>query len=642
MDHNIMENPKSLLTAHQLEVYNECLMKGSGGLSLVMGYGKTLISIVLSLEQKKRSGSPEPILVVCSKTLIESWIYEIKKFFGTELRFEVFHKSYIKDLDNYVINDGIKLILTTPEVLTKAYTKYNMEEKFTTKEIQNEGRFNQHYIKCYQTDKANVPFLRKRTGIANIFSTKWSSLIVDEVQKYTNINNIRCQAMGAICSHYRWVLSGTMFSEPIIERILGYYVIIQDSSFPNNIPAAKKFVNSHSFKGFDSTIVKRKKNPSFIKPIVNQRIISHDLTEEEGIVYKSMKTVFNEIEQKKQTSKAMKNSQETVHLNGLLFDLIRCLRQSLVCSVSPILNESCELSTKLAREVERNGLGEWMNNTEVSMKSSRFIEALKVIDKHPTENIIVFSCFRKSIDIFEKFLPSERSVFTLSSDMSSGERFKFLDEFGSGKGNILLLTYEIGAEGLNLQASNTVVLLDFFWNDGKTQQAIARVLRYGQVAPVVNIYMFTGNTAIEKAMFDKHDSKLAVIDELSKGQATTKVSRVKIEDILNIINKEDNLYAIKRIHKETRARTSLDKLILLKKELIDETDSSSLNVLKIKDVFKEMTNLDDLTIDILKRADIMPFLRYLRDDFSNEKVNKYSGKLMRYWKNEFTTKKEGH
>jgi superfamily II DNA or RNA helicase len=221
--------------------------------------------------------------------------------------------------------------------------------------------------------------------------------------------------------------------------------------------------------------------------------------------------------------------------------------------------------------------------------------------------------------------------------MSSHERFKLLEEFGVGKGNILLLTYDIGAEGLNLQASNTVVLLDFFWNDGKTQQAIARVLRYGQVAPVVNIYMFTGNTAIEKALFDKHDSKLTVIDELSKGQATTKISRVKIEDILNIINKEDNLTAIKRIHKETRVRTHLDNLVLFKKQLIDEMDNSSLNVLKIKDLFREMINLD-VTIEILKRADIMPLLRYLRDDFSNEKVNTYSSRLMRYWKNEFTEK----
>ena len=149
--------------------------------------------------------------------------------------------------------------------------------------------------------------------------------------------------------------------------------------------------------------------------------------------------------------------------------------------------------------------------------------------------------------------------------------------------------------------------------------------------------MFTGNTAIEKALFDKHDSKLTVIDELSKGQATTKISRVKIEDILNIINKEDNLTAIKRIHKETRVRTPLDNLVLFKKQLIDEMDNSSLNVLKIKDLLREMINLD-VTIDILKRADIMPLLRYLRDDFSDEKVNTYSSRLMRYWKNEFTKK----
>ena len=634
-----MENPETKLTSHQLEVYQECLLKGSGGLSLVMGYGKTLISIVLSLEQKKRSGSMEPILVVCSKTLIESWIYEIKKFFGSELRFEVFHKSYIKDIDNYTITDGLMLVLTTPEVLTKAYKKYNIEDKFIEMEVQNEGRFNQHYIKCYLTQKVRLPFLRKRTGIANIFSTKWSSLVVDEVQKYTNINNIRCQAMGAICSHHRWVLSGTMFSEPIIERILGYYVIIHDSSFPNNIPTAKDFVESHLFKGFDSTIVKRKKNPSFIKPIVNQQIISHDLTKEEEIVYKSMKTIFNMIEQKKQTSKAMKNNKETRRLSSILLTLFCYLRQALVCPILPLRNEGSKISKQLIKEVEKNGLSDWMNNDEVSMKSSRFIEALKVIDKHPTENIVVFSCFRKCLDIFEGFLPSDRRVFTLSSNMSSHERFKLLDEFGVGKGNILLLTYDIGAEGLNLQASNTVVLLDFFWNDGKTQQAIARVLRYGQVSPIVNIYMFTGNTAIEKAMFEKHDSKLTIIDELSKGSATTKISRMKIQDIVNIINKEDNLYAIKKIHKETRARTPLDKLILLKKLIIVEIENETLNVHKIKDCFKEMINLD-VTIDILKRSDIMPLLRYLRDDFHHEKVKVYSGKLMSYWKNEFAVKKE--
>ena len=96
------------------------------------------------------------------------------------------------------------------------------------------------------------------------------------------------------------------------------------------------------------------------------------------------------------------------------------------------------------------------------------------------------------------------------------------------------------------------ILITLLLNDGKTQQAIAIVLRYGQVSPIVNIYMFTGNTAIEKAIFEKHDSKLNVIDELSQGRPTTKVTRMKIEDIIAIINKEDNIYAIKKVHKELK------------------------------------------------------------------------------------------
>ena len=629
-----MENPKSKLTKCQLEVYRECIRKGSGGLSLVMGYGKTIISIVLSLRQQEKLGCNVPILVVCSKTLIESWIYEIKKFFGSELKFEVLHKNYMSDIDSFHVKSETKLILTTPEVLTKAYKEYNIEDKFTKKVIQNEGKFNQHYIKCYRKDKVKYPFLSKKIGIANIFSTKWSGLVVDEVQKYTNINNIRCQAMGAICSHYRWVLSGTMFSEPIIERILGYYVIIQDSEFPNNIPGAKKFVDSSLFRGFDETIIQRKENPSFIKPIVNQQIISHNLSKEEEAIYKSMKIIFNMLESEKQKAKAMKNKEKTKELSSVLLTLLCYLRQSLVCPVLPLKNTKSVLSKKLVLELEKQGLSDWLNN-DSCIKSTRFKEALKVVDKHLDENIVIFSSFRKCLTIFRDFLPKDRKTFTISSNMSSEERFKVLDDFSKGCGNILLLTYDIGAEGLNLQSSNTVVLLDFFWNDGKTQQAIARVLRYGQVSPIVNIYMFTGNTAIEKAIFEKHDSKLNVIDELSQGRPTTKVTRMKIEDIIAIINKEDNIYAIKKVHKELKfdERSDEEKIILLKRKLYIATkETEFLNILKIKEIFKEMARID-VTRRILKKSDILSLLRYLRDEnFPSCKVQEYSSKIINHWK----------
>jgi len=211
-------------------------------------------------------------------------------------------------------------------------------------------------------------------------------------------------------------------------------------------------------------------------------------------------------------------------------------------------------------------------------------------------------------------------------------------DFGKGDGsNILLLTYDIGAEGLNLQSSNTVILLDFFWNDGKTQQAIARVLRYGQVSPIVNIYMFTGNTAIEKAIFEKHDSKFNVIDELSQGRPTTKVTRMKIEDVIKIINKEDNIDAIKKVHKELRVndRPAEEKIILLKRKLHIATQEKDLNILKIKEIFKEMVKIN-VTSEILKKSDVLCLLRYLRSEkFPSCKVQEYSSRIISYWKSKY-------
>jgi len=260
-------------------------------------------------------------------------------------------------------------------------------------------------------------------------------------------------------------------------------------------------------------------------------------------------------------------------------------------------------------------------------------EALKVIEKHSDENIVVFSCFRKCIPIFRKFLPSDRKVFTLESKMSSDERFRTLEEFSRGKGNILLLTFDIGAERLNLQSSNTVVLLDFFWNDGKTQQAIARVLRYGQMASEVNIYLFTSNTAIEKAIFEKHDSKLSVIEELSQGRPTTKVTRMKIDEIVKIINREDNIEAIKKVHKESRLlEKPEDAMIKLKRRLRVETEASHLDVLKIKGTLREMFELE-ITKDILLKSDVLSLLRYLRHEkFPEEKVRKYAERMIQAWK----------
>ena len=107
----------------------------------------------------------------------------------------------------------------------------------------------------------------------------------------------------------------------------------------------------------------------------------------------------------------------------------------------------------------------------------------------------------------------------------------------------------MGAEGLNLQCSHTILLVDFWWSCGSSNQAIARVLRYGQKSSVVNIYFFTANTGLEKGLFYKHEDKLSVLDELLIGPKKSVIRTLKTQEIIKIlINSDENKKLLKKIN----------------------------------------------------------------------------------------------
>jgi SNF2 family DNA or RNA helicase len=113
------------LNEFQKEILQEALVKKSGGLSVPMGSGKTLISLKLGLTL-----SPiEPILIVVSKTLIENWKGEIKKFFGDDLKFQVLHSS-TGPLDSWKLENNTRIVITTPDVIQKYYAILNIEGEF--------------------------------------------------------------------------------------------------------------------------------------------------------------------------------------------------------------------------------------------------------------------------------------------------------------------------------------------------------------------------------------------------------------------------------------------------------------------------------------------------------------------------------
>ena len=216
--------------------------------------------------------------------------------------------------------------------------------------------------------------------------------------------------------------------------------------------------------------------------------------------------------------------------------------------MSDFQNKS-ELSELLMDEINKINISKELDDLDC-LQSTRITEVMKIINKHKHENIVIFTCFRTCLDIIKDFIPISRKIYDVDSTMSSKQRANVLEEFKKPNkfGNILLLTYDIGSEGLNIQCANTVILVDFYWNSGKTSQAIGRVLRYGQESNEVNLYFITANTAIEKAIFSKQDLKLQILNELEVGNVKTTIPKIKTADIIKLIETEDNIKSLEKIN----------------------------------------------------------------------------------------------
>jgi SNF2 family DNA or RNA helicase len=538
----------SSLNKYQKEVFSECIQKGSGGLSLPMGFGKTRLSLVIALKQIGSNGIG---LVVVSKSLLESWKTEIKKCFGESLKYQVLHRDVVKNMDKWNIETGTRIILTTIDVVSGLYKNKKLERSLIRYDEVDHGGGLIHREIFY--NQVKEPMCKSTIGAELIYSSVLDCLIVDEVQKFTNVSSDRCRGLVSLFSKNRWVLSGTMFDEPKIERILGYYLIINDISFPRNLPLGNKYITSNRFKGVSSTVISRSRNEGFIEPLVKRHIIVNQLNEVEEKIYMSMKELMRKIKNKIESTDDKELKRQ---FSSYLLAMVTYLRQCVISPLIPIsgiilniydFKNKSELSDLFMNEIKALNIESYLNNEE-NIISTRIARILNTLDKHKNEKIVLFSSFRTSIDLLINVIKG-RKVVSLTSTMTMKKRVEVIDEFNhTDDDTVLLLTYEIGGEGLNLQTSSTVLLTDFWWNSAKTNQAIARVLRYGQ-KNTVNIYYFTGNTAIENVMLDKHETKLDILEEIQNGKMTKKISSFTIKDIIKLINTEDNVNKINNINK---------------------------------------------------------------------------------------------
>lgn len=128
--------------------------------------------------------------------------------------------------------------------------------------------------------------------------------------------------------------------------------------------------------------------------------------------------------------------------------------------------------------------------------------------------IIVFSTFRRTLAYLQAALDRR----TIANRMIHGlvpvdERELAIDEFLDRGDILVLLTSEVGGEGIDLQRASVIVNYDLPWNPMVVEQRIGRVDRIGQESPRIVVMNLVVTESVEERILQRLLDKIGIFND---------------------------------------------------------------------------------------------------------------------------------
>ncbi|KWW31249.1 MAG: helicase domain-containing protein [bacterium P3] len=137
-------------------------------------------------------------------------------------------------------------------------------------------------------------------------------------------------------------------------------------------------------------------------------------------------------------------------------------------------------------------------------KVEALMHILRQTEKKGIGKVIVFAQFHDTLDYLALQLDRRHIKYRhISGHQAREERVEAVDDFRDKIDVRVLLSTEVGGEGLDLQFCDTVVNYDLPWNPMVVEQRIGRVDRIGQRSPVVHIYNLVVKGSIQQRVYNR-------------------------------------------------------------------------------------------------------------------------------------------
>ena len=177
-------------------------------------------------------------------------------------------------------------------------------------------------------------------------------------------------------------------------------------------------------------------------------------------------------------------------------------------------------------------------------KVNELIKVINTVFENGTKKIVVFALFRKTL----KYLSIRLKKAGFNSIMIHGlinNRAELLKKFKDDKNIHVLLSSEVGSEGLDMQFCNSMVNYDLPWNPMVVEQRIGRIDRFGQKSPVVNIYNFIVAGSIQEDIYMRLLDRIGIfrgtigdMEAILDAEVSVDGKKMSIQDVYNKMENE--------------------------------------------------------------------------------------------------------
>jgi len=570
-----------------------------------VGLGKTIEAGHIMLELKAR-GEFRNALVVCPMALKEKWTTELNEKFGLdfiniddkdhlihELRH---HPGYVKAVINYEKLNNKELIAFMEE----RQIKFSMIVCDESHRLRNkETRLYKGAEKLMSLGDSVVfmsatPIMLNRENLYNQLHLLEPD-VYDRKEVFLNnaeLNEPFVMALSQMKDGEKWA----KIKQQLIEAEAVTYNTINDVSTPIKVNINDYFSDYPIYQEIIKDLSSKESNTLRAK-------IQYNLAE-----MSPMSTIFSRTRKKDVTQDWSQAERNTVSLRvdlgeteKLFFD--QYIEQYIISKGGEIIYDEYDrpqagawglvtIKRQLASSIwatisDNNQLDRGIDEYEVyeDVKVDTLLKIINDAFSKGKRKIIVFAIFKKTIKYLNIRLKKAGYNPVMIYGDSKINKFEVLEQFRTDNSIEVLLSSEVGSEGLDMQFCNCLVNYDLPWNPMVVEQRIGRIDRFGQESPKVNIYNIVVMDTIVEDIFSRLLDRIGIfrssigdLEAILDKELEQDGKRISIKQALKSI--QNDYYSNKLTKEEVeKKQKDIAQAIENEKKTIEELEKGLTNTL---------------------------------------------------------------